>query len=120
MASHLYFMVLSREFPLLFACGNLLRDKAVGCDNNVMFREPASRNSKNQKQELTKNSFCKADKMHAQGLRITWFYKSYMQLYRRLNFTPGMTDGLHFLDIESRYSKLKKAVRIRQNPHHVR
>jgi len=51
MASHPHFMVLSREFPLLFACGNLLREKAVGCDNNIILREPVSRNSKNQKQE---------------------------------------------------------------------
>lgn len=51
--------------------------------------------------------------MHAQGLRIIWFYKNYMQLYRRLNFTAGMTNGLHFLDIERIYNKLNKAVRVR-------
>lgn len=41
MASHPHIMVLSRDFPLLFACGNLLGEKAVGCDNNIISGKPA-------------------------------------------------------------------------------
>lgn len=59
MASHLHIMVLSRDFPLLFGCGNLLGEKAVGCDNNIISRKPELKESSNQEQESIRTFFAR-------------------------------------------------------------